>query len=43
MLNERVYADLLLTPSSDTWLGLMPADTYTALEDNGVKQAASGE
>ncbi len=40
VLNERVYAQLFLTPSSDPWLGLMPADTYTALEDNGVKQAA---
>jgi hypothetical protein len=42
--NERVYAELFLTPSSDPWLGLMPADAYTALEDNGVKQVAkSGE
>ena len=29
-LNERVYSELFLTPSSDPWLGLMPADTYTA-------------
>ncbi len=36
VLNERVYAELFLTPSSDPWLGLMPADTYTALENNGV-------
>jgi hypothetical protein len=36
MLNNRVYADLFLTPNSDPWLGLMPADTYTALENNGV-------
>ena len=35
-LNERIYAELFLTPSSDPWLGLMPADTYTALENNGV-------
>lgn len=35
-LNERVYAELFLTPSSDPWLGLMPANTYTALENNGV-------
>ncbi len=40
-LNERVYAQLFLTPSSDPWLGLMPADTYTALQDNGVKQTAA--
>ena len=35
-LNERVYAELFLTPCSDPWLGLMPADTYTALENCGV-------
>ncbi len=35
-LNERVYAQLFLTPSSDPWLGLMPGDVYTALENNGV-------
>jgi hypothetical protein len=34
--NERVYAELFLTPSSDPWLGLVPADTYTALENDGV-------
>lgn len=37
--NERVYAELFLTPSSDPWLGLMPSDAYTALENNGVKDA----
>jgi hypothetical protein len=41
--NERVYAWLFLTPSSDPWLGLMPADAYTALENNGVEQVASGK
>ncbi|MDB5172947.1 MAG: hypothetical protein JWN51_1720 [Phycisphaerales bacterium] len=35
-LNERVYADLFLTPSSDPWLGLLPADTYSALVNDGV-------
>jgi hypothetical protein len=35
-LNERVYAELFLTPSSDPWLGLMPADAYTALPNGGV-------
>jgi hypothetical protein len=34
--NERVYAQLFLTPSSDPWLGLAPADTYTALPNAGV-------
>jgi hypothetical protein len=35
-LNERVYAELFLTPSSDPWLGLVPANTYTALKNNGI-------
>lgn len=30
--NERVYAELFLTPSSDPWLGLVADDAYTALE-----------
>ncbi len=34
-LNERVYAELFLTPSSDPWLGLMPAD-YSALRADGL-------
>jgi hypothetical protein len=37
-LNERVYAELFLTPSSDPWLGLVPADQYSALENGGVKK-----
>ena len=35
-LNERVYAELFLTPSSDPWLGLAANDAYTALPNNGV-------
>jgi hypothetical protein len=35
-LNARVYAELFLTPAGDPWLGLAPADTYTALERGGV-------
>ena len=35
-LNTKVYTELFLTPDSDPWLGLMPADTYTALENNGI-------
>ncbi len=34
-LNKRVYAELFLTPDYDAWLGLMPEDTYTALEKDG--------
>jgi hypothetical protein len=35
-LNERVYTELFLTPSSDPWLGLLTPDTYTALENDGI-------
>ncbi len=34
-LNEWVYSELFLTPSSDPWLGLAPRDVYTALENDG--------
>ncbi len=34
--NSRVYADLFLTPDDDPWLGLVPADTYAALDDEGL-------
>ena len=33
--NDRVYAELFLTPASDAWLGLAPATTYTALVNGG--------
>jgi hypothetical protein len=39
-LNERVYAELFLTPSGDPWLGLASPDAYTALEHGGVAQAS---
>lgn len=35
--NERVYAELFLTPSSDPWLGLVRPDTYTGLDNDGIK------
>ena len=34
--NDKVYAELFLTPASDPWLGLFTADTYMALDDAGV-------
>jgi len=34
-LNEKVYAQLFLMPRSDPWLGLVPANTYTALPADG--------
>jgi hypothetical protein len=41
-LNEWVYAELFLTPSSDPWLGLAPNDVYTALEQDGRTEPARG-
>lgn len=35
-LNEQIYSQLFLTPSSDPWLGLAPSDAYTAIENEGV-------
>jgi hypothetical protein len=34
--NEKVYAELFLTPSSDPWLGLANNDTYNAIDNGGV-------
>ncbi len=35
-LNEKVYAELFLTPNEDKWLGLYSTDVYTALDGNGI-------
>lgn len=35
-LNEKVYAELFLTPQSDPWLGLFSSEVYTALDHGGV-------
>lgn len=35
-LNEKVYANLFLTPHSDPWLGLFQSDVYTALDNGGL-------
>jgi hypothetical protein len=35
-LNKRVYAELFLTPDSDPWLGMVPPDTYSALDNDGL-------
>jgi hypothetical protein len=37
-LNERVYAELFATPSSDRWLGLRDDSTYSGLDNDGVKK-----
>ena len=35
-LNTRVYGELFLTPRSDEWLGLLPDDAFTGLDDDGI-------
>ncbi len=35
-LNNQVYSDLFLTPSTDPWLGLLPKDAYSAIENEGA-------
>ncbi|WP_026087473.1 hypothetical protein ACF3DV_16535 [Chlorogloeopsis fritschii PCC 9212] len=37
-LNEKVYAELFLTPSSDPWLGLAPNDIYSAIDHEGIRK-----
>ena len=34
--NEKVYAELFLSPASDPWLGLFSPEVYTALEGEGI-------
>jgi hypothetical protein len=40
-LNSKIYAELFLTPDSDPWLGLVPANTFTGLDNNGLAPAAA--
>ena len=37
-LNRKVYAELFLTPRSDPWLGLLPDDVFSAIDDNGIRR-----
>ena len=37
-LNKHVYDTLFNTPASDPWLGLVPPNAYTGLQDDGIKQ-----
>lgn len=37
-LNSKIYAQLFLTPNSDPWLGLAPADVFSALDGGGLIQ-----
>ena len=39
-LNSKIYAELFLTPDTDPWLGLVPANTFTGLDNNGLVPAA---
>ena len=34
--SAKVYSELFLTPDSDPWLGLVPLDTFSALENDGL-------
>lgn len=35
-LNTKVYDELFLTPRSDKWLGLLPADVFSGIDDDGI-------
>jgi len=37
-LNEKIYAELFLTPSWDTWLGLRPMSSYSGIDNDGVQK-----
>jgi hypothetical protein len=37
-LNERIYAELFLTPSTDPWLGLLQPGLYSGIEDDGIRK-----
>ena len=39
-LNTGVYATLFRSPLHDPWLGLLPADTYNALDNGGTTGGA---
>jgi hypothetical protein len=35
-LNDKVYAELFLTPKTDPWLGLLPSNSYSAIDNDGI-------
>jgi len=37
-LNEKIYAELFLTPSWDAWLGLRPVGSYSGIDNDGVRK-----
>ncbi|WP_394830507.1 thioredoxin family protein [Pendulispora rubella] len=36
-LDKRVYSTLFYTPASDPWLGLVPPNAYTGIQDDGIE------
>ncbi len=34
--NEKIYAELFLTPSADPWLGLYAPEVYNGIENSGI-------
>jgi hypothetical protein len=40
-LNQWVYAELFLTPATDSWLGLDPSGTFSAIEKAGILKESS--
>lgn len=44
--SDKIYSDLFLTPNTDPWLGLAPADAYSAINNEGkigIAQQAPGK
>lgn len=37
-LNEKIYAELFLTPSWDSWLGLRSPGSYSGIDNDGVRK-----
>jgi hypothetical protein len=37
-LNEKIYAELFLTPSWDPWLGLRPTEAYSGIDEDGIRR-----
>lgn len=35
--NEKVYAELFLTPGTDPWLGLLDKDVYVGVDNGGIQ------
>jgi len=36
--NEKIYAELFLTPSADPWLGLYAPEIYNGIENSGISK-----